>query len=81
MTPRELTLLVEAHNDQAGDEAKTRKIETYNLAGAIRAMVLTKHAPSFQRMFPEERREPMSDEAMYQKARALNRMFGGTEVD
>lgn len=80
MTPRELMLLIQAHAEDNKDKLRGKRIETYNLAGAIRAMVLSKHAPSFERMFPSTgQRKKMSDEQLFRQVRALNRHFGGTE--
>jgi len=80
MTPRELMLLINAHTEDDKEKAKGKHIETYNLAGAIRAMVLSKHAPSFERMFPSTgQRKKMSDEQLFRQVQALNRHFGGTE--
>lgn len=80
LTPMELITLIRAREEQNRDKARIRDIETYNLAGAVRAMVLSKHAPSFERMFPKSaHRAPMSDEQMFRQVQALNRMLGGTE--
>lgn len=80
LTPRELMLLIQAHTEDGRSKAKGKKVEMYNLAGAIRAMVLSKHAPSFERMFPQTgERKKMSDEQMFRQVQALNRHFGGTE--
>lgn len=80
LTPRELMLVIQAHGERNRDSAKGKRVETYNLAGAIRAMVLSKHAPTFERLFPgDKKREVMTDEQMLKQVRAFNRMFGGTE--
>lgn len=78
MTPRELEWLLEAHREQTEMNARREREKIYNLAGAIRTMIWSKHPPDYDQMFPKDRKE-MSDEEMYAQVRALNAMFGGKE--
>jgi len=51
------------------------------LAGAVRAMIWSKHAPSFEKLFPQARQQrELSDEDILKKVRALNALFGGKEA-
>ena len=78
MTPAQLYLCSKAHKE------KHRAIEAYlyTLAALIRPMVWSEHPPEYEQVFRDARKEKeMSDDQMYAVACALNRMFGGEEVD
>lgn len=81
MTPCELSLCAEAYRDSMEDAARMRRAEIYGLAALVRVMMNSKSAPRYEAIFPEDvRQKEMSDEAMYEQVRALNRLFGGTEA-
>ncbi len=79
MTPRELDAMLEARAEQAEVEDRQTRLKIYNLAAAVRTMIWAKNPPSYERMFPEDRKNDMTDEEMYAQVRALNALFGGSE--
>lgn len=80
MTPRELGWMLEARGEQAEEDARMDRARIYGLASAVRTMIWSKHPPSYERMYPEDRRKKeMTDEEMYAQVRALNALFGGKE--
>ncbi len=83
MTPAELNLYAQAERRRREDEQRLTEANIYSLAALIRSMVWAKRPPSFERVFPEreDAKKPMTDEQMYAQVVALNRMFGGEEVD
>lgn len=80
MTPAELNLYVDAYTERRREEQRLTQANIYSLAALTRAMIWAKHPPSFDRVFPEERRREMSDEQMYAMVKGLNAMFGGEEA-
>lgn len=81
MTPAELNLYAAAHTERRREEQRLAQANLYSLAALVRAMIWAKHPPSFDRVFPEERREKMSDEQMYAMVKGLNAFFGGEEAE
>ncbi len=85
MTPAELNLYADAYVERRREALRLEQINLYNLAALIRPMVWSKHPPRLERVFPQAtRKEPqkeMTDEQMYAQVVALNRLFGGEEVD
>lgn len=83
MTPAELNLYARAYVRRREDEERICQANIYSLASLIRTMVWAKHPPRFEKVFPEKKRkrEPMTDEEMYARVVALNRLFGGEEVE
>lgn len=80
MTPRELAWLLDAYGENAEEQARMTRTKIYSLASAVRTMIWAKHPPSYERMFPEDRRKKeMTDEEMFEQVRALNALFGGKE--
>nr|WP_325212934.1 hypothetical protein [uncultured Oscillibacter sp.] len=79
MTPAELNLYAGAFTERRREEQRLTQVNIYSLAALTRAMIWAKHPPSFDRVFPEERRRDMSDEQMYAMVQGLNAMFGGEE--
>lgn len=77
MTPAELNLCADAYTERRREEQRLTQANIYSLAALTRAMIWAKHPPSFDRVFPEERRREMSDEQMYAMVKGLNAMFGG----
>lgn len=72
--------MLEAHREQAEDDARLDMARIYDLSAAIRAMIWHKTAPSFAELFPKARKKEMSDDEMYAEVCALNKMFGGEET-
>jgi len=62
--------------------AESKKQEDYNMAVMVRAAVGAKRMPSFSQFFPDSqqrgRKEPMTDEQMYQQVLMLNAALGGS---
>ena len=83
MTPAELNLYEQAEKRRREDDRRFAEAYIYSLAALIRPMVWAKRPPLFERVFPEreDAKKPMTDEQMYAQVVALNRMFGGEEVD
>lgn len=81
MTPAELNLYAGAYTERRKAEQRLTQANLYSLAALVRSMIWAKHPPSFDRVFPEERRENMSDEQMYTMVKGLNALFGGKEAD
>lgn len=81
MTPAELNLYANARMERRKAEQRLAQANLYSLAALVRSMIWAKHPPSFDRVFPEERRENMSDEQMYAMVKGLNALFGGKEAD
>lgn len=81
MTPAELNLYASAYAKRRKEEQRLAQANLYALAALVRAMIWAKHPPSFDRVFPEERKENMSDEQMYVMVKGLNALFGGKEAD
>ena len=81
MTPAELNLYAGAYAKRRKEEQRLAQANLYALAALVRAMIWAKHPPSFDRVFPEERKENMSDEQMYVMVKGLNALFGGKEAD
>lgn len=80
MTPRELQTLLDAYGENAEEQARMSRANIYALSSAVRTMIWAKHPPSYERMFPDDRRKKeMTDEEMYVQVRALNALFGGKE--
>lgn len=81
MTPAELTLCADAYKKRMQAEQELISAQNYNLANLIRAAVWAKHMPSFDKVRPAKKKEKksMTDEEMFKKVQALNRMFGGSE--
>lgn len=80
MTPYELSLYAEAYRDSMEDDSRMSRAKIYALAGLIRTMMSSKFPPRYEAVFPEDvRQKEMSDEAMFEQVRALNRLFGGSE--
>ena len=73
--------MLEAREEQAEADVREGRARIYGLAAAVRAMIWSKHPPSYERMFPKDReRKKMTDDEMYAQVRALNAMFGGKEA-
>lgn len=54
----------------------------YTLAALIRPMVWSEHPPDFEQVFRSaKKRKEMSDAQMFAVVQALNKQFGGKEVD
>jgi len=81
MTPVELNLYARTCAERRKAEQRLTQANLYSLAALIRAMVWARHPPSFDRVFPGERQESMSDEQMYAMVKGLNALFGGEEAD
>ena len=81
MTPAELKIYADDYVQRLEDETYEDHARIYALAALIRAMVWAKHAPSFERVFPDRpgAKEEMTDEEMYAQVRALNMALGGQE--
>lgn len=79
MTPFELSLYAEAYRDSMEDAERLSRARIYALAKAVRVMMNSKYAPKYEEIFPKDIQEEMTDEAMYDQVRALNRLFGGKE--
>lgn len=75
---------VNAYTLRENARAHKQAVALYNAAACLAHFVSGK-ALTFAQAFPEfaddEEKKEMTDEAMYETARALNAMFGGTEVD
>lgn len=82
LTPFELQLAAHVYEKKLRDDAKADRANIYTLATLIRTAVWTKHSmPAYAQVFPGDvTHEEMSDEAMYEMARSLNKLFGGKEV-
>lgn len=79
---------VNAYTQRENDRAEKRSVALYNAAVFLaKTLVGGDSVQSFQEAFPgfgsqgKTGKKEMSDDAMYQMARALNAMFGGEEVD
>jgi hypothetical protein len=83
MTPVELNLYANAFVDRRKEEQRITQANLYSLAALIRPMVWSKHPPSFEKAFPEQKKQPeaMTDDQMYAIVKGLNALFGGEEVD
>lgn len=79
MTPAELNLYANTCAERRKAEQRLTQANIYSLAALIRPMIWAKHPPSFDRVFPEERRGRMTDEQMYAMVKGLNALFGGEE--
>lgn len=78
MTPAELSLYADAYVEQN----EMREAYLYTLAALIRPMIWSEHPPEFESVFRSARkRKEMTDEQMFAVVQALNRQFGGVEVD
>lgn len=76
----ELSLYAEAYRDRLEDEVRMAKARNYSLAALVRVMINSKYPPRYEAVFPEDiRQKEMTDEAMFAKVQALNRIFGGRE--
>jgi hypothetical protein len=81
MTPRELSVYVKAYADAMEEDARMYRAKAYLLASLVRTMFGSKHAPSYEHIFPDDvRKREMNDEEMFAQVQALNRLFGGTEA-
>ncbi len=81
MTPRELAWLLDACGEKTEEDVRITHAKIYALSGAVRTMIWAKHPPSYERMFPEDRRKKgMTDEEMFEQVRVLNALFGGSEA-
>jgi hypothetical protein len=62
--------------------AEGRKKDNYNMAVMVRAAVGANRMPGFEQFFPDSqqhgRKEPMTDEQMYQQVLMLNAALGGS---
>lgn len=74
------TEAVKAYQDREHRRGKRQAVALYNAAAFLLSGVGGK-VLSFSEAFPgyQEEQKTMSDEAMYQQARAFNAMFGGRE--
>lgn len=72
--------MLAASREKAEDDARQDRGKIYDLAAAVRAMIWKKNVPSYDELFPGDRKKEMTDEEMFAQVRALNAMFGGTEV-
>ena len=80
MTPRELQTLLDAYGENAEEQARTSRAKIYALSSAVRIMIWAKHPPTYERLFPEDKRKmEMTDEEIYEQVRVLNALFGGKE--
>lgn len=87
MTPTELNLYARAYEKRRSAEQKIAQVNLYSMAALIRPMVWSKHPPSYEQAFPEDKQTPkqntkqMTDDQMYAMVRGLNALFGGEEAD
>lgn len=81
MTPAELQLYADDYVQRMDDEMSEDHARIYVLSALIRAMVWARHAPPFERVFPDRpgAKEEMTDEEIYAQVRALNMALGGHE--
>lgn len=82
MTPVELNIYARADVKRRREEQKLSQANLYSLAALIRSMIWSKHPPSYEKVFPDEKAKAkeMTDDQMYATVRALNALFGGEEV-
>ena len=82
MTPVELNIYAGADVKRRREEQKLSQANLYSLAALIRPMIWSKHPPSYEKVFPDEKtkEKEMTDDQMYATVRALNALFGGEEV-
>ena len=80
MTPATLITYANAHQQHVEERIELLTRSIYNLAALIRPMIWSDHPPAYEQAFGLPKKE-MTDEQMYANVRALNRMFGGEEVD
>ena len=81
MTPAQLNVYVRAYMGRRKEEQRITQVNLYSLASLIRPMIWAKSPPSFDAVFPAERKpeQPQTDDQMYATVRALNALFGGDE--
>lgn len=84
MTPVELNIYARAYVSRRKEEQQITQANLYSHAALIRAMIWSKHPPSFERVYPDsqpKQQDQMTDDQMYAMVKGLNALFGGEEVD
>lgn len=84
MTPVELNIYARAYVSRRKEEQQITQANLYSHAALIRAMIWSKHPPSFERAYPDsqpKQQDQMTDDQMYAMVKGLNALFGGEEVD
>lgn len=81
MTPAELQVYVRARGALERQRQELLEGNMYAMGLVVRAMLLNKHAPSLERVFPHLSTGggEMDDEALYRQVEALNRRYGGED--
>ena len=84
MTPVELNIYARSYVNRRKEEQKISQANIYSLAVLMRSMIWSKHPPSYERAFPDNRsaqqQNDMTDDQMYAMVKGLNALFGGEEV-
>lgn len=84
MTPVELNIYARAYVSRRREEQKIAQANLYSHAVLIRSMIWSKHPPSYERVYPDDRPkqpEQMTDDQMYAMVKGLNALFGGEDMD
>ncbi len=80
MTPRQLRIAVEAHNENTQNRIEDIRQELYLQASLMRTFIWSKRKPpSFEKLFGVRSRCVMTDEEMYRQVLALNAALGGID--